>query len=513
MFNKTCEKSTGYFLHTLNTSIKLKIKETTNNLDFAVLSYGSFSIWFKYLGVFTGGCANIINLNDDTTICFDSLSQKLNMVSNANKIFSDSNFINYTGQWVLFTITNNYQSLSYFSNMFNFYINDIQVDIIYDIPSPGIKIDYFEISSEVIGLFGEFRIYNDYLVNPFGHIQSLIYRSNTNLAIKYSLSGTTSTSCLSNSNTETDISSINHICKVDYNPPLSATQCDLDKFMNTTALMSQTDYCNQCNSICADGCVNDSDCSCSFKTSYLLRKDSNNKTFCDGLNYIDFARLNNTIIDNIPIAINQEYTLELWAFLHSYKNKTNFEAHEIIWDNHAKVELFNFNNTLNVRCFPNYGIGSNNTTNMTDTGLPFNMWFNIQCSTSLPMKMFYINEQEMGNLTDANFDTNITSSTLYINSKSVANYGFLLFREIKLWSIFNVRYLLTKCTIDSKDKLSNILVYFPITKYDTSLYDMISGISYDIYDRSDFIGYSIFSSDWNDQIDTFNNKTEICNYN
>jgi hypothetical protein len=56
-----------------------------------------------------------------------------------------------------------------------------------------------------------------------------------------------------------------------------------------------------------------------------------------------------------------------------------------------------------------------------------------------------------------------------------------------------------------------MLVYFPITKYDSVLFDMISGVSYNIGDRNDFIGYSIFSPLPNDQIDTFNNKTEICN--
>jgi hypothetical protein len=449
MFNKTCKKSTGFFLHNLLSPIKLNIKDTTRNLNFAQLSHGTFTIWFKYIGVRSGGCSNIIGLNNTTSICFNSLSNTLNMISDSNTIFSDSNFIKYAGQWVLFAITNKYESLPYFSSMFNFYINDIQVDLIYNIPSPGIKIDYFQLSDQTIGLFGEFRVYNDYLVNPFGIIQSPIYRSNTNLVIKRNLYGTTSTNCITNNDTETDISSITPICKLDYNPPLSSTKCDLNKYMNNTALLNQkTDYCEECNSSCADGCANVNDCSCSFKSSYLLKKDRNKKTYCDRLNYIDFARLNNTIIQDVPIAKNQEYTLELWAFLHSYKNITQFESHELIWDNHTKVEIFNSNNTLNVRCYPYYGIGKNYTTNMVDSNLPFNSWINIQCSTSIPMKRYYVNKIQMGNLTDSQFETNLnkTVSTFYITSKSVANYGFLLFREIKLWSIFNLRYLYTKCT-------------------------------------------------------------------
>ncbi len=59
----------------------------------------------------------------------------------------------------------------------------------------------------------------------------------------------------------------------------------------------------------------------------------------------------------------------------------------------------------------------------------------------------------------------------------------------------------------------NILAYFPIRSYDTVLFEMISGVSIELVDRDEFIGYSLFEPEMNDEIESFNNKTDICFYN
>ena len=198
-------------------------------------------------------------------------------------------------------------------------------------------------------------------------------------------------------------------------------------------------------------------------------------------------------------APGKEYTLEFWFLSYSYNdNSLQFDSHELVWEGLLKIQFFNSNNNINIKCFPNYNSTppSASAQSITDyTQNQYFVWNYVQCSVSLITKKYYLNLLQEASVIQSNSNLNLDSlTTLTIKSSdnSKTNYGFLFLKEIRMWSLYNLRVISTKCVYDNPTNTYSLLNYIQINQnYMNSISEIITGISANLQRRTDFIGYNI----------------------
>lgn len=449
----------------------------------------TITVWIKYFGQLsssTSDCIILFRLTSDGTayICYNPTTTLLYFYHNSNIAYTDATFNSFIGQWCLISFSSFLNNLDYipgFSNyfgyLFTFYVHNKEVtkSSNYSIPSPGLTVSAFDFGYEFSALLTDFRIYTNFIVNPFGYVMGS--KSQNYLSFSLPMSGNSaSASILSDYNfnssyyknftvpagsTLYSILGINN--QADYSPYFTSFHCDSSYFFDITKIKQKDPPCYACDSACADTCSYSSPagCTCDFKTANnLLRIDSDTgRLYCETLAYNEFSKTTNVTLSNVKVVKSQEYTIEFWFYLYAY-NETNiaFEGHEIIWDLHNYIKIANVNNTVVVSCSPlmdmkNYKLYSSYfrsyAYHIINKGVM--NWIYVTCSTSIPRSIYYLDQHPEDILDKFLYPvpdlTQLNSTSLIIQplANAKTNYGLLFLREIKLWSSYDIRRYTTKC--------------------------------------------------------------------
>lgn len=419
-----------------------------DNLNMNKLNALTITMWIKYMNpVYNSNseCVKILRLSRDNKsyVCHNIKDNSIKLFNKDNLAFSYNTANKIFGIWTfvsisyyhnfnndLSTIMNNNQnkyfnSNMYFSNRFNFYINDesVQMDskfyispfndlikIDNNLNAPySIAYDCIEIGNEFFGYLSEIKIYNNFIFNPFSIINNnginsrnnnfqalkiFNFKTFTNNVIDFASlnnSGGQLIECLKDSDVNLSLypaniqNANNYIlktlgldCKLDFNPYESRNFSCLTKttFANYKAFgkNSLELSCQNCsNNRCLNGCSSEQldSCLCDFASAnnFFYIDFASKAIKCENLLQFEFSQFSKIMIPNISVSQNNQYSIEFMFYLYTYNydgsNKDYiipFSSIEIIWDLHLKITIENVNNTLYYTCFPLFDSDATNTT-------------------------------------------------------------------------------------------------------------------------------------------------------
>jgi len=501
-----------------------------DNLNLGKLNMLTITIWIKYMSpiqLATSDCVNIIyfSLDRKSFLCHNSNDNSIKLFEKGKLAFNFYNANSIFGLWSLFSLSyysnfNNDFSLlpdsntnkyflnnPNFTNKFNFYVNDIFVDLDdsfsknilngitkmdNNLDAPySINFNNIEIGNEFFGYLSEINLYNNYILNPFAitnnsgiNMNSYLIKSFNFRSILNSSTDSNIEQCLKNSDVNLNLYPLNSQnqknyvlttlgldCKMDYNPFDSKNLiCNRLTFANYRLYgkinNSLEINCTGCNKLCSTGCVNENleGCFCDFGSakSYLSLNSLSKRPFCESLTQFDFSIFSNIILPNINASKNNEYSLEFYFYLYTYGYDPNivnynnpFRKIEIIWDLHLRILIENINNEIYYICNPIYDSDNKELTELNNQKIkisnPLMNWNYIRCSTNLKKMEYYVGETNFKLNFGATYNipnlANIKYTTLRIQPEqnSKTNYGFLFLKELKLWSIDINKKLSTNC--------------------------------------------------------------------
>lgn len=560
LYASFCKPITGYFLKTPLTIYTNKAI-SFNFLNLA--KYFTLTIWIKYLSMlnreadYNDLCVIILNFKEDKSryLCYSSYSRELRFYEKDKILYTVKDFNRYIGKWVLISFTSLQNTDKDFNPLNRLYIQDEEIQRNYNttINNNEIIFDTLEIGNEFLGLIGDINLYKNVIINPFGYVTNSFNRDHT-IITRLKLYGASISSCISDNYLVlpkyrdivkvegTLYKALGVSCVEDYHPYLSSACPNVNSFYSIDKLNEIDPPCLNCDSSCSGACVNSNanKCTCDFETAnnWLLYDNSTDSYSCESIPYVEFSKINTTIVGNISISKDEEYSIDFWMFIYSYNNtQLLFENFEIIWDKHmmikiSKNETIDNNSTENpikITCLPIVDVNStwveiNNDTTVYDFNYTkandfnnnnfteiyansTNHWVHVICSVDYRRMKYFLNENdEKTIITDSNSESmlNLTSYKNNNNKTTLiftpgdpnlkltrTNYGFLLIREFKIYSIYDVRKLATKC-FPIPNYFQGILHYFSNNKFSNTLMDLLDySIKSKLVKRSDFIGYNV----------------------
>ena len=387
----------------------------------------------NYLGWDIERQAFVININ----IFNESQSTQVE-----ENIFSYNNSRLFIGKWSFFSISifiSDYNLT--FPNMIQFMIDDniIQPEIsISNLNKKIIKFDKISINNRMNALFSDLRIYNKFLIGAYGIGQKKNFSSfNQSLSTNISFFKSSSPDCVQNSELSPLISG-DIQCLGDYNPYDDTNlNCKSDEFKIIDTLNNKVD-CNKCDSYCDINyctyntskncmCINDG-------RNYWLRynfKEEKQKFYCEKLDSINLNEYDDIIIENIGIGSKTGYMIELWFYVESYIDNSNFEGVSIIWKHFIKIDIkYLSTDIVKIDCYPN----SEDNTKITDKKDKFNTWIFYRCQVDI-MKNKVSSLKTSLDIKGMNLWAGTeASTTLTIKDNSLSPYGIFLIRELRLYN-------------------------------------------------------------------------------
>lgn len=491
LFGGNCYKKNGKFLkmpllNYTNKFLTLNVEDQVKNYYFDKEQEYTITIWIKYEGQLltnTDKCVTIFRFMKDGTkyICYDKELLKLFFYDNGRVMYEDTGFTYSIGQWSLISLASFMNNIStiknlknYFPYRYNFFVNNVQLvqkpEVV--VPPPGWKFDTIQIGYGFSAIITDVRIYKNFITNPWGYVTGP--KNGISIEFRIPINGRSNNKCLTDN--EIDLKEYNDIlvdkqevkdtlgvqCVDDFSPYATGGTCSTGKYFDTTAFSGDnltpcTNCENTCNYNCANADANGLGCTCDWNSAdSALRIDpTTKKTKCELLPYTEFSKLEEFSASGLGVGKDGEYSIELWYYMYTYTNTTSpFENEEIIWDNHLKLNLFAKNDIMNIGCTPVYRDSDPSKYTFTQnealaTGLF--RWTYITCSVSTNKGEFY---GTRGNIWDIetpkylfpNLKTLASSSLIFRPGKTTpANYGMLFIKDIKLWSIYNIKRFETKC--------------------------------------------------------------------
>ncbi len=361
----------------------------------------------------------------------------------------------------------------YFGYLYRFYVNNQEIvkkeDV--NIPAPGYRLNAIDIGYGFSAVIADINFYRNFIVNPWGYV--LGNKRSISKIYSILLNGKSADGeCLPDLNIRIDryedikkekvayhkILGVN--CVGDFSPYLAGSTCSSNSFFDNTKFAIGDAPCSKCDSVCTGNCANETNlgCTCDFVSGdNALRIDEKTKKLkCEYLPYTDFAKLDKMTVNNIKVAKEKEYSMEFWFYIYTYTNSLfSFDGHEIIWDYHNKIRLLNTNNDLNVGCTPIFDDSNpQNYSNYEKTELISSglfKWVYVTCSVNVNKRTFYskkLYEYQIETPKDLIPDLSTKDNTKLIIQPikgSRANYGFLFIKDIKLWSLYNIKRFETIC--------------------------------------------------------------------
>ena len=470
-----------YFLKTPSGTAGASIYFRTlnkENKDFCALTSFTLVIWMKFFGVkyptLTEFC-KILGIDANTYLAFHRTTNDLVVVENSKIAFRDKEFRNYFGVWIPISIAN-YISNSIndiYPNMFTLSVNKRDIPFSdetgteYQIPASGIKVTELSLGYEIISLFAELSIYSKFIQGGYGRIRSEIYL--TDQFYYKSLTGTKINDCLV---TEDDLlSPIALICAPDYSVNfIDSYYCKDDtKFYEpydeeNDEIFPDENKCKSCDATCNTLCFGSSkrECTCDMTHGifWLRRAEGYKQTYCEHIYYLDFSNINPYTFYKAPITKTQEYTIEFWLYVYSYREISNFKELYLEWNFHNKITLYIDNNSLKVDCQPiwrSYDFPTALYSDVKSDSLQHGAWAYVKCGTDLKNKKYFLNsitEYDLKTKKENFFNFNEIDSPettsdkkffkIYRSEDFYNNFGFVFLREIKLWQQYNLDYLDSK---------------------------------------------------------------------
>ena len=467
-----------YFLKTPSGTAGASIYFKTlnkDNKDFCALTSFTLVFWMKFFGVkyptLTEYC-KILGIDANTYLAFHRTTNDLVVVENSKIAFRDKDFRKYFGVWIPISIAN-YISNSIndiYPNMFTLSVNKRDIPFSdetgteYAIPPSGIKVTELSLGYEIISLFAELSIYSKFIQGGYGRIRSEIYL--TDQFYYKSLTGTKINDCLV---TEDDLlSPIALICAPDYSVNfIDSYYCkDDSKFYapyddNNDEIFPDDQKCKNCDTTCNTLCfgsgVRECTCDMTHGIFWLRRAAGYKQTYCEHIYYLDFSNINPYTFYKAPITKTQEYTIEFWLYVYSYREISNFKELYLEWNFHNKITLYIDNNSLKVDCQPIWRSFDFPTALYSDVktdSLQHGAWAYVKCGTDLKNKKYFLNtitEYDLKTKKENFFDFNEIDSPsttsdkkffkIYRSEDFYNNFGFVFIREIKLWQQYNLDYI------------------------------------------------------------------------
>ena len=490
MFGGNCYRKNGNFLKMplLNYTDKfltLNVFDMVDNYYFDKEQEYTITIWIKYEGQLvtnTDACVILFRFTADGKryICYDQNLLKLYFYDYGKIMYEDSTFTYNIGQWTLIslaTFMNNIRTIDglekYFDYRYNFFVNNQQLVQKSDvkIAAPGWKFDTIEIGYGFSAVITDVRIYKNFITNPWGYITGP--KNSLSIEFQILMNGKKNGQCLSDPEIKVEnydsikvqdqlfTTTLGVQCVEDFSPYATGSSCSTGKFWDVKGFNDSLSPCSDCESTCDFNCANaDTDglgCTCDWGSAdHALRIDeTTKKTKCELLPYTEFSKMDEFYASDLKTGKDGEYSVEFWYYLYTYTNTTSpFVSEEIIWDNHNKITLFASDGTMNVGCTPIYNDAkSSDYTFVKNESIGDGMfkWTYITCSVNTNSKKFYgIRGTEWGIETPLYLFPdykNLSTSQLIVRPgpKTPANYGMLFIKDIKLWSIYNIKRFETKC--------------------------------------------------------------------
>jgi hypothetical protein len=131
-----------------------------------------------------------------------------------------------------------------------------------------------------------------------------------------------------------------------------------------------------------------------------------------------------------------------------------FKEIDVMWNRFIRITLFNENNipnTIGARCYPNYNEQvkkAENNISESKNGHLQKKWNYISCSSELTNGYFLINDSQYQQ-TSVDKDLMDTSDTYLKIAQplnAVVNFGVIFLKELKLWSMYDLRNYYTNCS-------------------------------------------------------------------
>ncbi len=490
LFGGNCKRYSGYYLkmpitNYSNKFLSLNVNDIVSKYYFEKENEFTLTIWIKYHGQLLTNKDDCLVLFRFTTdgkryICYHTQNLSLYFYEGSTIMYEDKSFTYNIGQWTLLSVSSFINQMrtipdisDYFGYLYRFYVNNQEIvkrDNI-DIPAPGWTFNAIEIGYGFSAIIADINIYKNFIVNPWGYVTGP--RKSISIIYSISLDGKSPDGlCLPDSKMKVEnyqdikqekvaFSKVLGVqCKGDFSPYLSGSSCSSNTFFDTSNYGKFETPCSNCNSVCVGNCANASNlgCTCDFVSAdHALRIDSTTKKlYCEYLPYTDFAKLEKMSIPNIKMATEKEYSMEFWFYLYTYTNSLNsFNGHEIIWDYHNRVRIFNLNNSLFTGCTPiiDYKRADDYSTTEKSESVanPLFTWIYVTCSVNVNQRVFYGNRLSNYDIETSaslypDFSTRNTTDLIIQPAKdSRANYGFLFLKDIKLWSLYNIKRFDTIC--------------------------------------------------------------------
>ena len=440
----------------------------------ASLNKLTISLWIKYFNIYPSGSLSeqpkLIYFSSSVFILYDKILNQLQFLQGNKLAFLIENFSDHFNKWrhIVVAKYNTKEMYNIYPNKFTFSFNLIDIPFYngYTIPENGITINQIDIGNEVTMLLANLRVYPQFIQGFYGRFK-LKDSAAQNTFLSLNLYSNSCEDCIH----QTDLNyNIAIVCKTDadgdfYYLDESLNNCNYNYYDNSIPPLQffdiSTNTCYDCNSYCSTYCfkVDKESCSCdTYEQEYWLRKkedaanDNDKVTYCEKIPYIDFSNTNDVIIDEVPSSDTEEYSLEFWTYLYTYKDETNFKGIYIEWNYHLKIELFDEGGTPKITCYPIF-IEDGMTNNIKDSksqGMNYKEWTYIRCGATQLTRKYFLQNQEANLSTKPmyfpNLSDNPTTTLKFYNTDTTKeiNYGFIFIREFKLWRQYNYEYIKTQ---------------------------------------------------------------------
>lgn len=514
--------------------LRFNLDDMVNNFYFEKEEIYTITIWIKYEGQLRSNkdkCVTLLRFTKDGTkyVCYNSEKLMLYFYDNGKVMYEDPNFYKNIGQWSLISAAsflNNVPTIknlaSYFDFRYNFFVNWNQLvqkpgTVV---KAPGWKLDTVEIGYGFSAIVTDLKIYRNFITNPWGYVNGP--KNGISIEFLIPMNGKRTGTCLTDQEIVVDhykdikvdktpiTTTLGVQCVKDFSPYETGSTCSTGKYWDVSKFGESLTPCSDCEDTCFYNCANKEPnglgCVCDWESAdAALRIDKDTqKTKCEQLPYTEFSKLEEFSASGLKSAKDGEYSIEFWYYMYTYTNTTApFESEEIIWNNHNKITLFAKNDIMNVGCTPVYvnSKPSQYTFQKNESiGEGLFKWVYITCSVNTNKGVFYGirgNEWDIETPRSAFPDYKSLSTSDLIfrpGKKTPANYGMLFIKDIKLWSIYNIKRFETKCYRPVGVLFhEQLLHYFRNDRYTNSIRDEITLKTAGGTKRKDFFGYNVLN--------------------
>ena len=520
-----CTSVTGFYFK-IPTANKNAYDKIVLNQDLSSFKEITITFFMKFLGSIEQrvGIVPILYFYDDKNYLGWDIEKQTYIISvfddsssTAKNIYSYNNSRLFIGKWSLFSISlyiSDYQSK--FPNMIQFMIDENIIEPtmeLYEIHKTRIRFNTISINNQMSAVFYDLRIYNKFFIGAYGIGQD-IYNSayGQSFLIKrfeFKSNSASSNNCINNA--ETNVLSQSEILCIGDNNPYDDPNlsCGTGQFKLVDALNNLVE-CNTCDSYCEINycsynttknctCINDG-------PTYWLRYDfgeEKQKFYCEKLDSINLNEYNDIVINNIGVGTETGYMVELWFYVESYIDNSNFQGVSITWEHFIKIKINLYQKDgIKIECYPN----SDNTGKyITDKSDKIKTWIFYRCLVDKEKKKVSSKRSSL-DITNVNlYSGTDTTTSLTIKDNSVYPFGVFLLRELR---IYNAK---TTILTDNSHLNLDISLYISLINYfkgnftDVNpprdiLYDTVTKISHPLTRKFSNYPYSYISPDYSELI-------------